>query len=560
MQHRRSWTKLISTCLTIVLGLGLVLASAFAAEPANAVDATTKPKVVQLASGVNHTLAILDNGMVMAWGDNKYGQLGNGTSGNTNPTPALVTGLKDVVAVAGGKDHSMALTKDGTVWTWGANYDAQLGNGSQSKFSADYTTIVENHDSLVPTQVRGLDHVTAIAAGWNLNYALKDDGTVWGWGSNLFGGLGVGLRGLFQQTTPLQVNKLHDVISISAGWNHGHAIQKDGTSWSWGFNDSATAGDGTVSLTEVRNNSVWTLDDQTKITPVEIAGNHHFQMIAPMHNGSCYAIEADGTLWYWGVKLPSSGGTQQYEKVPVQIPGMSDVKGIYAVSDGAYALKKDGTVWTTSKTHEDFTQMKLPKISSVSAGGWFHALALAEDGSVWAWGANSVGQLGDGTTKRIAKASPAMLTAFYAPVPPVVTPPVVTPPVVTPPVVTPPVVTPPVVTPPVVTSTVYVNGKLTQSKLNLTPNPPMLLLADAVKLIGAKSAVNKKVYTITRGKAKLELSAGSVSAKLNGKAIKLAQAPLSVTGGLWIPVSALDLLGAKTTWNAKTKRLDIKLA
>lgn len=514
-----AWTRKLLCWLT-----ALTLTAALAG-PAAAAEGVDKPKVKALASGIAHTLALLENGTVMAWGDNAYGQVGDGTRSNFRSSPVKVAGLSNVIAVAGGKDHSLALKQDGTVWAWGANYDGQLGIGSRSERER---SILTDHDSAIPVQVAGLSQVVAIAAGWSSNYALRRDGTVWSWGSNMSGGLGIGDPYKQVLTTPAAIPGLADVASVSAGWNHGHAVKIDGTAWSWGYNESANAGDGTVTVTKIEGGVMTIVKDENKHTPVEVAGNHRFVQIAPMHNGGNYALKADGTVWYWGVILPASRDNRQFELTPIQVPGLSGVKALYAVAEGVYALKKDGTVWTTKSTHLDFGQMNLPKTASVAAGGWFHALALAEDGSVWAWGSNDKGQLGDGTTSYRSKAKPVRMSVFYSPE-----------------------------TMPVL----FVDGKASGVKLDVDKGYPALNALDAVKLIGAKLAYDKKtkIYKITRGKSTLELSAGSVNAKANGKAMKLKHAPAMAGGMLWIPASALDSLGVRTKWDAELKRLDINV-
>ena len=129
-----------------------------------------EPKV---ACGYVHSLFLKGDGTVRAWGNNYYGQLGDGST-TISYFPVRVSGLSDVVAIAGGHDHNIALKDDGTVWSWGVNGDGQLGDG---------TYIYSN----VPVRVSGLTGVVAVAAGRGHSVALKEDGTVWAWGSNSYG-------------------------------------------------------------------------------------------------------------------------------------------------------------------------------------------------------------------------------------------------------------------------------------------------------------------------------------------------------------------------------------
>ena len=116
------------------------------------------------------SLALKSDGTVWAWGDNRGGQLGNGTAdSNAHPLPVQVSGLSKVVASTSGDYHSLALKSDGTVWAWGYNAEGQLGDGTTtSRFS--------------PVQVSGLSGVAAIAGGVYHSLAVRTDGTVWAWG------------------------------------------------------------------------------------------------------------------------------------------------------------------------------------------------------------------------------------------------------------------------------------------------------------------------------------------------------------------------------------------
>jgi len=151
-------------------------------------------------------------GIPWAWGFNYHGQLGNGHFGYSN-VPVQVLDLTNVITVAGGGEHSLALKNDGTVWAWGDNYEGQLGNGT-------------NSHSNVPVQVLNLSNVVAISGGWDHSFALKQDGTVWAWGFNYYGQLGNGTN--TSSTVPVQVLNLTGVIAIAGGGNHSLAISPMG--------------------------------------------------------------------------------------------------------------------------------------------------------------------------------------------------------------------------------------------------------------------------------------------------------------------------------------------
>ena len=133
-----------------------------------------------------------------------------------------------VTMVVGGGTHTLALKQDGTVWAWGANEHAQLGDGSKTNRN-------------FPVQVQGLDSVIAVAAGGAHSLALKSDGTVWAWGNNSNGQLGIG-RTTLTQFFPVQVTNLSSVVAIASGSHHNFAIKSDGTVWAWGGNLERSTG------------------------------------------------------------------------------------------------------------------------------------------------------------------------------------------------------------------------------------------------------------------------------------------------------------------------------
>jgi alpha-tubulin suppressor-like RCC1 family protein len=170
---------------------------------------------------------------VWAWGDNFFGQLGDGTHGTKadSPEPVLVKDLEGVGAIEGGGWFSLALKEDGTVWAWGYNQEGELGNGAASNAKetkcentsepGDAQVRSSCTDSPTPVQVSGLDGVETIAAGSVHALALKEDGTVWAWGANDQGQLGNGTKSLGGNTlginTPLEVKDLSGVKLVAAG-------------------------------------------------------------------------------------------------------------------------------------------------------------------------------------------------------------------------------------------------------------------------------------------------------------------------------------------------------
>jgi alpha-tubulin suppressor-like RCC1 family protein len=149
-----------------------------------------------------------------------------------------VVDLDGVVAIAAGSSHSIALKRDGSVWSWGANALGQLGDGSVSAANPG--------GKPRPTQVVGLADVVAIAAGGRHSIAAKRDGTVWTWGANSFGQLGNGLFSSAAQPLAVKVQGLANVVEVSGGYYHSAALRVDGTIWTWGRNWLGELGDGTT--------------------------------------------------------------------------------------------------------------------------------------------------------------------------------------------------------------------------------------------------------------------------------------------------------------------------
>jgi alpha-tubulin suppressor-like RCC1 family protein len=178
-------------------------------------------------------VVLIQSHVAASWGDNSTGQLGDGlTTGGSRPLSADIGAGHDVVQVAAGYDHSLAVRSDGTVWAWGANRYGQLG---------DANTAIH----VVPGQVTGLTGITQVAAGVMSSLALRSDGTVWAWGANGAGQLG---RGTItdHEVTPARVAVLNHVTRISAGRGFAQALRSDGTVLAWGFNTFGQLGNGTT--------------------------------------------------------------------------------------------------------------------------------------------------------------------------------------------------------------------------------------------------------------------------------------------------------------------------
>ena len=289
--------------------------------------------VMAIAAGPLHTLALLSDGSVSSWGSNANYRLGDTSGGR--PTPASIAGLTNVVAIAAGATHNVALKSDGTVWTWGGNSAGQLGDGTTS-------------DRATPTRVPGLTGVTRIAAGTDFSLAIESDGTggglVWSWGNNTFGALGDGST--IARTRPVHVDGLPNVVAIAAGADFSLALATDGSVWAWGHNNRGQLGDQTFT------DRLQPISVQPLLTAYGIAAGLDFGMAATI----------DGGLWTWG-----SYGTSYW------IGALGDG----SPSDRPFPMVIDGPIGT-----------------QVLGAGTSHAVVAQPDGSLLAWGANGSGELG----------------------------------------------------------------------------------------------------------------------------------------------------------------------
>jgi alpha-tubulin suppressor-like RCC1 family protein len=183
-----------------------------------------------VSAGHAYSLAVDGNGLVWAWGDNGLGQLGDGTR-TSAVVPVAVSGLTGVTSVAAAWNSSMALHADSTLWAWGANI-GQFGDGRET-------------GSLVPVPAgSGLTGIVSFDLGWDHAIALRADGTVWAWGRNDYGQLGIGSYGA-GSLVPVRVRDLTGAIAVAAGGLHSMALRDDGTVWTWGSNLYGALGDGT---------------------------------------------------------------------------------------------------------------------------------------------------------------------------------------------------------------------------------------------------------------------------------------------------------------------------
>jgi len=384
--------------------------TAFDAEEGGGGDESFPGTTARIVAGTNHTMVLKADGTVWSWGSNSSGQLGDGTTTNRSYPVQIKTSestyLSNITAIAGGQNHTVALKSDGTVWSWGSNSSGQLGDGTTTNRS--YPVQIKTSESTY------LSNIIAIGAGLVYTAVLKSDGTVWSWGLNSYGQLGDGTT--TNRLYPVQAKTsesvyLTGITSIETGLNHTVALKSGGAVWATGYNGDGRVGDGTnVSKSYFVQVKISESAFLTGVTMIEAGGRQTF------------AMKGDGSVWAWGSNVfgQLGDGTTVSKVFAVQVKTsestyLANVKTIAGGESHMAVLKTDGSVWvlgynvsgqigdgtTTNRSYpvqvKTSESMYLSNITAIAAGA-NHTVALKTDGSVWVWGSNSNGQLGDGTT------------------------------------------------------------------------------------------------------------------------------------------------------------------
>jgi alpha-tubulin suppressor-like RCC1 family protein len=350
--------------------------------------------ITQIAAGSEHSLAIGSNGEIWCWGANGFGQLGSGT-GSLQPIPVPVSNMTGATAVTAGAQHSLAIRNDNTVWGWGDNLVGAIITPMAGVTSYPYRAQITN----LPAP-----GVAALAAGDRFTIACRSNGTVLGWGNNASGQIGAPLGPpggpVVQVPTLIGTTPANTVTSVACGFSHSMARASSGILWTWGSNAQGQLG----------NNSM----AANSTTPVQVTGLSSVSAIAGgwTHSLAVVGSGPGSTVWAWGSNNAFElGYVGPLSRVPVQVAGLTGVSAVGAGEAFSVALKTDGTVWTWGRNLQGQLgdglqilggQPNRPTPGQVQgltgvvaiAVGQIHAVALRSDGTVWGWGGGSSGQLG----------------------------------------------------------------------------------------------------------------------------------------------------------------------
>jgi alpha-tubulin suppressor-like RCC1 family protein len=357
---------------------------------------------LDIAAGGGHALVRKTDQTAWSFGDDYKGQLGFDSATDVSAAKKITfTGVQNIAAIAAGERFSLALKTDGSIWSFGLNDTSQLGNGSWS-------------NSTTPSGVTmTLGSAIEIAAGNYHGLAIKTDGTLWAWGLNDRGQAGKPVATDIVLPVPAQVSGFTNASKISAGSNHSLVLKGDGTVWAFGYNGDGQLGNGnrTDSAIPVQVQGEGGLGFLTGVSAVACGSQHNL------------ALKIDGTVASWGSNNYGALGDRMNSgwssAVPVAVYGLSGITAVAAGPNYGLALKSDRTVWAWGQNNfgqlgngtalDSNFPVKVPSLSdiaSIHAGDSF-AFAVKTDGTVWAWGNGEFGQLGNG---RIAfQYSPTLL-------------------------------------------------------------------------------------------------------------------------------------------------------
>ena len=274
----------------------------------------------KIAANGFFSIAIKTDGTLWTWGRNAYGELGQN---NTTffSSPVQVGALTTWSQIGAGSNHTAAIKTDGTLWTWGNDGSGKLGLNQPDT------------DMSSPTQVGSLTTWSQVSAGTEHTAAIKTDGTLWTWGNDGSGRLGLNQPDT-DRSSPVQVGALTSWLQVSAGINFTAAVKTDGTLWTWGAGSNGKLG---------HNNVI------NRSSPVQVGSLTTWAKVTAGNNAS-FAIKTDGTIWAWGSNTNGQLGTNENQSLlrssPVQIGSLTDWSAVFnGQSSNVIATKTDGTLW-----------------------------------------------------------------------------------------------------------------------------------------------------------------------------------------------------------------------
>jgi len=370
------------------VGMGAVGDTAYITRPQLVADVAN---VVAITAGDNHTCVLQRSGDMRCWGDNYSGQLGVSTvvgDTATSPTAALVTGVQNVVAIAAGGAHTCALLQRGDVTCWGWNNVGQVGNGAGGAAQ----------DIVTPQPVVGHLGVTAVGVGANHICMVDNQGTVWCWGDNGFGQLGIGNQiGSSTRTLPSEVDAAANTIAVTTGANHTCALLVTNDLNCWGRNTIGQLGNSFSG--DLADSPVpYFVGNFVGVTAFAVGGDQSCAIVA-------------GQVYCWGDNqygqiASEPVGIGEFRTTPTPISGVTTAIDVVVGAQHVCALLESGTVtcWGRNNQHQlgyagpemSTIPQEVPGVRGVTTltAGDNHTCAVQKDQRLICWGSNQNGQLG----------------------------------------------------------------------------------------------------------------------------------------------------------------------
>jgi len=402
---------------------------------------------VFVSAGFDHSAGIRADGSLWAWGGNRSGQLGNGASGMEHfirRSPIQIGTETNWTSVSTSATHTAALRADGSLWAWGSlgrlafadgatgirNRPARVGTDADwvAVSSGDGFSIATRTDGsvwtwgwvgqreggefifyTVPTRIGADTGWASIATGQAHSAGVRTDGSLWSWGANHWGQLGrfTPTNQTHLYHAPARIGEDDDWATVFSTQGHNLAVRRDGSLWAWGNNENGQLGIGTISG-----------QFDLRITPLRAGAEYDWAgAVISLSRRRSAAVKADGTLWAWGDgsffgrsghRSPARVGTDS-DWVSVSIGGT-----IFGTGGHSVAIKRDGSLWAwgdnnvgqlgdgTARNRTAPTRIGSSYLWAYASAGDLHTVAVKTDGTLWAWGWNLGGRLGDGTEDDLA--------------------------------------------------------------------------------------------------------------------------------------------------------------
>jgi alpha-tubulin suppressor-like RCC1 family protein len=354
-----------------------------------------------ISTGPGIWVSILKSNDIVAyaWGSANYGKLGDDTASQKSSPVSVIGGYTDWTQLSAGQNHSLGVRANGTAWAWGWGASGRLG---------DNTTISRRSPVSV---VGGFTDWVQVSGGAAHSVGVRSNGTAWAWGFNGQGQLGN--NSTVDRSSPVSVAGYKNWTQVSTGNLHTLGLRSNGTAWAWGFNSSGQLGDNTT---------------VNKSSPVSVVGGFTDWVQLSAGDAHSLGVRANGTAWAWGSNnqgMLGDNSTTVNKSSPVSVVGgFTDWTQVSAGSQHSLGLRANGTAWAWgSNTHGQLgTNSTTARSSPVSVVGGFtdwtqvnagaaHSLGVRASGTAWAWGNGTGGVLGDNTT--IAKSSPVSVAGGF---------------------------------------------------------------------------------------------------------------------------------------------------